>query len=416
MSKKKLATNIGSLALIQGANYLLPLLSIPYLLRMLGVEGFGVIAYATAIAQIFVVLVDFGFNLTATRSVSVSRNDPVRINQIISGVYCAKFGLLAVCAFVYGVILTLGDFQGPIAVYWACFLVPVGNAIFPGWLFQGLEKMPLVSAASVTAKVTAVGAIFIFVHKPDDIVVAAVLQSAGGLFAGAIGLSMMRRAFPPLSFRLPALREVTALILDGRHVFASQLSAFLVNGSQMLILGAFHGSAAVGAYAVADKLVKAANSAQTPICGAIFPRASALFAESPQSGIRFVKRVGAVFAPMLACGCLVLLFGAEWIIKLIVGHPVPEAALVLRIMAFIPLSVFLDNLIGTQILLNLGRSKEFMAAIVVSGVVGVGIALLFVPAYGAVASAVGYLIAQLTVLLMMGYFFLRPAARPLETK
>ena len=128
----RLTTNVLSLFLIQGANYLLPLITIPYLIRILGVKGFGVLAFAAAVAQIFVVLTEFGFNLTATRAISINRANPERLNEIISGVFVLKGLLLLLSAFMLFCVLFVVDSQIETKIYWACFLLAVGNFRFPG--------------------------------------------------------------------------------------------------------------------------------------------------------------------------------------------------------------------------------------------------------------------------------------------
>lgn len=406
MSKKIIAKNISALAMIQVANYVLPLLSVPYLLRVIGVKNFGLIAYGIAVTQFLVVVTDFGFNLTATRDVSINRDSSDHINRIISGVYAAKLFLLILSALFLCVALYCVGLEGSSAIYWACFLMPVGNFLFPGWLFQGLEKMSFVTVVNVTAKTLCVGAIFVFVRSQDDVVRAAALQSGGAFIAGVLSIFLIRRAHPGFCWVFPSKRQVKDLLADGKHVFASQLSAFMVTGSQMLILGMYHGAGSVGHYAVAEKLIKAANSAQSPVCNAIFPRSSSLFASSRTDGVRFVGKIAKLFAPVLLLGCLFLFVFAGWVIRIVSGSELDESVLVLRILSFIPLSVFLDNLLGTQILLNIGCGKQFMRAILLSGLVGLLVAVLFVERFGAVASAAAYLLAQLSVLVMM-YFYAR---------
>lgn len=400
---RRLSTNIISLFFIQGANYLLPLITIPYLIRVLGIKGFGLLAFAAAIAQVFVVLTEFGFNLTATREVSINRTNPERLNEIICGVFVLKGLLLLLSAFLLFCILIFIDSQMDSKIYWACFLLAVGNFMFPGWLFQGLEKMPFVTVANISSKILSVAAIFTLIKTPDDLLLAAALQSAGNVIGGLIGILLISRVLPSVKWVKPSLFLLKKLLNEGKYVFASQVSALLVNGSQTLILGFFHGANSVGHYAIAEKVIKAANNAQSPICNAIFPRSSALFSESTEQGLAFLRKVFNWFFPLMFMGCLVIIIFASDIVQFIAGQQSEETALILRILAFIPCSVFLDNLLGTQILLNVGRSKQFMSAILVSGVLGVATALLFVPIYGAIASSVAYLLSQLCVLLVMGW-------------
>ncbi|MEJ2630544.1 MAG: oligosaccharide flippase family protein [Acidihalobacter sp.] len=91
-----LRKNIVSLFVLQGANYVLPLITVPYLVRVLGPENFGRIAFAQAFIQYFVVLTDYGFNLSATRAVALVRDDPAKLSSLFSAVMIVKAALMTI--------------------------------------------------------------------------------------------------------------------------------------------------------------------------------------------------------------------------------------------------------------------------------------------------------------------------------
>jgi PST family polysaccharide transporter len=182
--KKRLLGNFFSLSVLQIFSYVLPLLTLPYLVRVLGVETFGLISFATAFIIFFNILVDYGFNLSATREVSIHREDKEKITQIYSSVLTIKFILTILSFIILSFIVFIFDkFNSHIELYLITFLSVVGQAFFPIWYFQGMEKMRYITIINISSKVIFTIAIFIFVHKESDyLLVPFVLQEFSEYF------------------------------------------------------------------------------------------------------------------------------------------------------------------------------------------------------------------------------------------
>lgn len=398
----RLPANIVSLFLIQGANYILPLITIPYLIRVLGIEKFGLLAFSAALVQYFVVFTDYGFSLSASRQASILRDDASALSSYVSSVFILKFIFMILSALVlFIIVLLVPEYRLYWLIYLTTFTMVIGNVIYPGWLFQGLEKMPIITVMNVTAKIISVAAIFLYVTGPQDIVLAATFQSAGTFVAGLIGLQAMKRLCPNLRFMWPGIAMLRACLNDGWHVFISQLSAIMVNGSNIFLLGVLQGPAAVGSYAIAEKIIKAANNAQVPVCNAIYPRVSRLFSHSQNDALLFLRKVLNFMLPLVLLGSVLLFVLSDYVVYLIAGRNDSEIALQIRILAIVPVSVFVDNIFGTQVLLNIGRKSDFSKAILISGVLSIVMTSLLVPRFGATGSAINYLVAQLSLLLLM---------------
>ncbi|WP_252718899.1 oligosaccharide flippase family protein [Acinetobacter sp. TUM15509] len=167
--KKRFITNFFSLATLQGLNYILPLLTLPYLVRVLGAEKFCLLAFATAIVGYFIVLTDYGFNFTATREISLNKEYKEKLNEIFSSVMIIK----SVLFFVSLIILTLliiffQKFNVDPWLYYLTFGTVLGQILFPVWFFQGVEQMRYITVINIVSKVFFTIAIFVLVKHSSD--------------------------------------------------------------------------------------------------------------------------------------------------------------------------------------------------------------------------------------------------------
>src|ERR1700728_3836892 len=171
---RRVVGNAASVMAVQAGSYLLPLINIPYLLRVIGPEHFGLIAFSQAVMAYFITLNDYGFNLSATRELAVHRDDAAVRSELYSTVMTIKVTL---CLLSFGILCLLvcfvPRFHHDRAVFFASFGTVIGTLLFPQWFFQGIEKMYWVSVATIAANVVFTAGIYILVRKPSDYLMAA---------------------------------------------------------------------------------------------------------------------------------------------------------------------------------------------------------------------------------------------------
>ena len=410
-SRQRLIENIGSLYVLQGVNYILPVVLLPYLVRVLGTEQIGLIAIAQALMQCFVVLTDYGFNLTASRDIAMYKEDSLRVSEIFSTVMFIKLSLMLLSFLLLIVmIFSISRFRADWPVYLVSFLSVAGAVLLPVWFFQGLEKMKYITIVNVAGGLISTIAIFALVRDASDVLLAAGLRAGGVLLAGLLGLYVAWH-IAPVRLTLPSPQGVIATLRGGWNVFVSQLSQTLLGTSMVPFLGLFYGNLIVGYFAIAQKLVLAAIGLSIPISNAIYPRVSALFAESQDLAIAFLRKALFFGGLLFLTAGLCLFLGADIAVRLVTGEANSSISVLVKIMAVLPLTVFVDNVYGTQILLPLGMEKQFMKAIVASGLFAVVSALLLVPTSGAVGAALTFVASEVLVLVLLIMYVRRTGIR-----
>ena len=400
--KKRLIENISSLFVLQAANYVLPMVTIPYLVRVLGPDKFGLIAFAQAFIQYFIILSDYGFNLSATRQIAIHRDDPTAISDIFSAVMSVKLGLMLIGFVVMSVIvLLIPRFHANMALYHILFLTVLSNVLFPIWLFQGMERMKYVTVLSLIARSISLIAIFLFVHKESDYLLAAAAQPAGLALSGVLALFSIKR-LTRLHLNIPSRQSLRKALDEGWHVFLSTAAISLYTTSSAFILGLIAGNTAVGYFSGADKICKAIQGLFSPISQAIYPHISNLVSKSKEDALAFIRKslkwigIGSLMAS------IALFAFASPLVVLILGDKFLPAVNILRCMAFLPFIVALSNVFGMQTMLTFGMNKAFSKIIIISGLINLILIVPLTCKFGAEGTAISVLITEIIVTVSMG--------------
>lgn len=352
MSRKKvLIENIFSLYFLQGINYLLPLITMPYLVRVLGVDRFGLISFSMAIVQYCVVITSFGFDFTATRRISVYREDEKKVSEIFCAVTFIKTILMIVMFIVFSiVVLSVPRFRVEWSVYFVCYLVVLGNVLFPTWLFQGFEKMKYITVLNIFSKTVITSLIFVFVKDHEDYLLAAFLQSFGFVLAGLISFWIIIKQFN-LKLGIPTdFGSIREEINDGWKVFISSLSGNVYGQGALLITGLVAGNTAAGYYSIAQKVASAFSGAIQPVVQAVYPYLSKIHNDDIKKFENLKRRI--LLSGLFVSGLLAMLLWifSRLIIDLITGRVEPELILLIKIYSFVIFFTIMNVLVHPFIL------------------------------------------------------------------
>ena len=396
-----IARNTFALAGVQIANLVLPLVTLPYLLRVLGVEQFGVYVFCQAVLAYAVVLADYGFNLSATERMAQAQGQSEAINRIFWSVQAAKLILaLAALGLLGLVVWAVPQFRATWPVMLASTPVVLGSVLFPQWLFQGLERMGFVTVCTIAARALAIPLIFWAVQSTQDTWLAALIQAGGSVVSGllACGFIWHHRL---VTWTPPQWRDVRQAYSDGWHIFLSTAAISLYTNTNAVLLGILTNHSAVGLFSAADKIRLACQSLITPLSNAVYPRVSALMAQNPGAGLALVRKIlliqgGLTFG--LSCGLWLL---APWTVQLIMGEQFDAAVSVLRVLSPLPFLVGLSNVFGIQTMLPLGMKKPFSRIVMASGLINIILMLILAPRWEAEGVAAAVLLTEGLVTLVM---------------
>ena len=401
---KILVSNFVYLGILQGLNLLLPLLTFPYLVRVLGIENFGLLSFSFALITYFQIVTDFGFNSTATRDISVAIEDKQQQQVIFNDVMSTKLFLLVLCFVVMTIIVFSFElFRDHWEIYFFSFGSVVGQTIFPVWFFQGIQKMRYITYLNLFTKITFTIAIFIFVKQEQDYFLVPIFNALGFITAGIGSFYFVRKHFN-LHLQLQSFQRIKNQLIKGKYVFLSEFKISLFTNTNILILGIFVGNHAVGYFTAAEKLARAIGNFQTPISNTLFPFLSK---EMALNKIQTFKKINKVTKIGAICFSIIVVFGfvfSKEIITLVYGPGMFPSIILFKILIIIPLASFLDSMFGKQILLNLGKDNLYFRVILWSTILNVSINLGLTYFYKEIGTAVALAVTQVFIVLGMWFY------------
>lgn len=392
--------NFFSLSVLQAITYLLPIIILPYLFRVIGPEKFGLIAFAQAFVQYFMILTDYGFSISATKEISLCQNESIKVSRIFSSVMTAKIGLALVSLLMLGTIVYLvPKFRHDWLVYVLSFGAVVGNTIFPVWLFQGTEKMKHIADLNILSGVLITIFIFLFVKKPEDYLLVPLINSAGLVLTGLLGQYIVFRRLG-ISFRFPGYTSLQQQLKAGWDIFISNVAINAYTITRIFAIGLLTNNTITGFYSIAERL---AGLCQTfPLASfsqALFPRLSKIFHKSKARAFRFMQKIQQITVNIsILCLPLIFLF-AHPIVRTVCGGDYHETVVSLRLLLIAVLFVS-SNAFRVQFLLICGKTHIYSRIHVVMAMIGLPLIFLLISSFSYIGAAVA------TIFIETGIFII----------
>lgn len=370
---KTMITNFISLVLLQGINYVLPLVTYPFLFRVLGVERWGLVSFGYAVILYFSMFTEFGFSLSATKYISENREDLSKVNTYLNSAMICRI-ILCLVSFLILLLLIffVEKFKDQSVFYLLFFGVVIGNTMFPLWFFQGMENMKYITVFNLAAKSLSFIPFFVFIKNPDDYIFVPVFYSLGYISAGIISLYFVYNTLQ-MKYFYTSRKQIWFCMKDSSTYFLSRLSVSLFTTSNLIFIGFVGGDVAAGYYSAAEKLYQAYNQMLTPFSGVLFPHIA------KTKDVSFFKKVFNYITGLnLGVVCLVLLL-SSFIIQLIYAPDNDYSTNVFRILTCACFVTIPSMLLGYPFLAALGHPHYTNWTTTVVSIFHVaGICILFV--------------------------------------
>ena len=404
MQKTQLLKNIFSLGTVQLVNYVFPLITVPYVSRIIGPESYGIINYATAFIAYFTLLIGYGFDLTATRKIARNPDDNVYVSRVFSQIVNARILLFLISVLFFLIcILVVEPLRNNIYVTLIIFVSTISVVLVPQYIYQGKQQLSIFAFLNFLKGLISTILVFVLIKTRSDYVILPAINVMVGLLGSVLLLIYACRKFN-LTYQWVKMKDTFRLLYDEKVIFISTVVISLYTTTNTVVLGLFVPAAEVGYFTVSLSLLNVISSViSIPFSSAIFPYVGNAFANNREAGLEVIRKILPLISYLTLFAGIVLFVFAPLIIHVFYGNQFHNAVISFRIMVFTPFVISMSNVFGIQTMLNLNMDKTFFKATATASIIGLLLNILMSKFFGYLGTAWNTIIIETFVTVYMYY-------------
>jgi PST family polysaccharide transporter len=415
--KKGLVKNVFSLGVVQIANYVFPFITVPIVSRIIGPDKFGVLSFASSFVTYFTLLINFGFDLSATRAIAANRNNVEERNKVFNQVVTAKVLLFLVSLILFVIALfTVPQLRNEKEVAIFSFFLCFSWVITPNWLYQGMQELSRVAIFNLVTKVIFTVIILLVIKEKSDYIWQPLAISIAQIIVGIYSFAYAIRRYS-INLRGSKLQPVLQLLWKEKVIFFSMVVINLYTTTNVVLLGVLQSEVQVGFYSAGYRLIVIIQSLiSIPLSQAMFPFIGSAFAQSRERGLDVVKQMLPVVTFLTFSAAFILWLFGPLVIMVVYGHKFEPSIMVFRILAFVPVVIGWSNMFGIQTMINLKMDKVFFRITAGGAVISILLNFLFVTRFGFVGTAMSWVLTEILIVLCMYFVLAKHGINIIEKK
>lgn len=402
----KLFKNGMWLTILQLVNTVIPVVTIPYVTRILGSNEYGIFSIALNWILYLQVLVEYGFGLSGSRKVALLKeNEHAQLNQLFNNIISARILLLIVSFVALNIICIISAFslQMYISIL-ILFIMIIGTTFQLTWLFQGKQDMKFITIINVTSRIVSVILIFLLVKKPNDIYLYCALYSITLFLSSVISMIVAREKYN-LKFSFARFDAIIKEFKDGIYLFASSAMTKIFSGFGVTMLGIYTTASITGIFSAIYKIPYVLTMFFSPVSQAIYPFISKEFSKGDEEGKKCVRKIGIPIFIIFGIFSIFIIVFNKIIINLLFGMEYSNYSIIVVPLVIQFLLAIINNFIGIQTLVASGKQKNYSKAFAIGCIAIVASNVLLGKLYGiygvSIAAPIGELVLTISLIFQL---------------
>lgn len=388
--KKNLAYNVAYQILV----IILPLITAPYVSRVLGADGLGTYSYIFSIVTYFGLFGMLGIANHGNRSVALVRDNRQKVSEAFSNTYIIQLCTTVIALLLYFLFIYCW-FSGDKTIAYIESIIVLSYVLDITWFFFGLEQFAVTVTRNAIIKIATVVAIFIFVRSREDLWIYALIMSCGMLFS-QIYLWLRMRKYA--DFCKPSWSQVKSNIKPVLMLFIPAIAYSIYKLLDKVMLGAMSSMSQVGLFDNAEKIINIPSSLITAFGTVMMPRITVLLGTGDEHRISYLNKISVRYFTLLVVGAA---FGLAGICNVLApvyfGSEFVGSAPIIAGLGFSLIFVTWANVIRTQYLIPNKLDKPYVISSVIGALANLAVNIILIPKFAGIGAMIGTIIAEFTV-------------------
>lgn len=359
---KILISNFSYLSILEVIGLIFPILTYPYLIGILGKDTYGAVVMAQSIAAYLVIIVNFGFNVSATRDISKNRGNSFVLSKIVSAVFLSKFLIFIILAIIYVSIILFTSIISDKLLYLFSLGLCIQEIFFPTWFFQGIEKMKFITLITFVTRMSFVLLIFLCIKSNSDYVFVPLINSMGGLLASIISIFVLRKLFNIKFVSVPT-RYLRLVFLRSVPFFFSRFVSVVMEKSNAVLVGSVLSYGDLAVYDLAVKIVGLLRIPFNLIAQVLYPTIVRT------KNIVLIKNMLKISIYISLIIIALMFFIVPYVVAFLGNSQLNAAVSLIYVLNTVLPIVAVSSILGATTLVTFGKIKEYNLSVIYSFII-----------------------------------------------
>jgi PST family polysaccharide transporter len=401
---KRIIYNILNFVLFRFTNYLVPLLTIPYIMQKVGAGRFGILGFAQTIIIFLFIVVDYGIDISGVQIIAQNRHIKEKRDEHYCIIQSMRIILMMVCFIFLNLLGVLWqEVRIHYLIYLFSFIMIPARILQSIWFYTGMEEFRYLNYINFTARILYLAGIFIFIRSADDFFLVPAIEGVTLLTGGLVSLLIILNKFK-VSLYFPGFGKISAGFRKGWHIFISNVSISLYRNANVFILGLIASKEVVGFYFAGEKLIKTLQTIFTPITQVFYPYISRKRVLDPLVALNLIKKMLYILGSITFILSTAIIFTADPIAFLLFKQASVPIANVIRISGYAIFFSMINYILGIIFMLNYGMKRYFSISTIIVGCLNIIICIPLCYLFKEQGAAVTYLVSEVILVIFFTYF------------